>query len=146
MDVAPGGQEGEEQPQSQRERLLRFARRAEELYGPQADTKLIKPLPWKKLLADGYNPILFCRFIPTAEYVAAQLRSALPGKVEVLAITGLLPPTEREVRVEQMSQHPQRVLVATDCLSEGINLQAYFNAVVHYDLAESDSPRTAEAG
>jgi len=26
------------------------------------------------------------------------------------------------------------VLVATDCLSEGINLQLYFNAVIHYDL------------
>jgi hypothetical protein len=28
-----------------------------------------------------------------------------------------------------------RVLVATDCLSEGINLQHLFTAVVHYDLA-----------
>ena len=27
------------------------------------------------------------------------------------------------------------VLVCTDCLSEGINLQQYFDAVVHYDLA-----------
>jgi SNF2 family DNA or RNA helicase len=27
------------------------------------------------------------------------------------------------------------VLVATDCLSEGINLQDYFDAVVHYDLS-----------
>ncbi len=28
-----------------------------------------------------------------------------------------------------------RVLVATDCLSEGVNLQSDFQAVVHYDLA-----------
>ena len=28
-----------------------------------------------------------------------------------------------------------RVLVATDCLSEGINLQEYLDAVVHYDLS-----------
>ena len=28
-----------------------------------------------------------------------------------------------------------RVLVATDCLSEGINLQEHFDAVVHYDLS-----------
>ncbi len=136
MDIAPGGQEGEDQPQSRRERLLRFARRAESLYGPQADAKLKKAIVLvKKLLKDGYNPILFCRFIPTAEYVAAELRQALPNKVEVAAITGLLPPAERELRVEQMGQHPQRVLVATDCLSEGINLQAHFNAVVHYDLS-----------
>lgn len=138
MDVAPGGQEegDEEQPPSQRERLLRYARRAESLYGPKTDAKLQKALTLvKELLKDGYNPILFCRFIPTAEYVAAELREALPQKVEVAAVTGLLPPAERELRVEQMGQHPQRVLVATDCLSEGINLQAHFNAVVHYDLS-----------
>ncbi|WP_028649417.1 C-terminal helicase domain-containing protein [Nocardiopsis sp. CNT312] len=29
----------------------------------------------------------------------------------------------------------RRVLVATDCLSEGVNLQHYFDAVVRYDLA-----------
>ena len=29
----------------------------------------------------------------------------------------------------------QDVLVATDCLSEGVNLQEHFQAVVHYDLA-----------
>ena len=28
-----------------------------------------------------------------------------------------------------------RVLVATDCLSEGINLQDHFDAVMHYDLS-----------
>ena len=27
-----------------------------------------------------------------------------------------------------------RILVATDCLSEGVNLQEHFDAVVHYDL------------
>jgi superfamily II DNA or RNA helicase len=136
MDIAPGGQEGEEQPQGQRERLLRYARRAEELYGPNKDTKLKKAIELvKRLLRDDYNPILFCRFIPTAEYVAGQLREALPNRVEVAAITGLLPPPERELRVEQMGEHPQRVLVATDCLSEGINLQAHFNAVIHYDLS-----------
>src|SRR5690606_26501329 len=28
-----------------------------------------------------------------------------------------------------------RVLVATDCLSEGVNLQDHFDAVIHYDLS-----------
>lgn len=136
IDIAPGAQEGEEQPESQRARLLRFARSAEALYGPEKDLKLQKAIVLvKKLLQDGYNPILFCRFIPTAEYVAEQLRQALPGKVEMAAITGKLPPAEREWRIQQMGQKPQRVLVATDCLSEGINLQAYFDAVVHYDLS-----------
>jgi superfamily II DNA/RNA helicase len=34
-----------------------------------------------------------------------------------------------------MKHEGPRLLVATDCLSEGVNLQAGFNAVLHYDLA-----------
>ena len=34
-----------------------------------------------------------------------------------------------------MEEGEPRILVATDCLSEGINLQHLFTAVVHYDLA-----------
>lgn len=36
--------------------------------------------------------------------------------------------------MSELTQHPQRVLVATDCLSEGVNLQEHFSAVLHYDL------------
>jgi hypothetical protein len=59
----------------------------------------------------------------------------LPKDVEVASVTGLLPPAEREARVLQLAQSPKHVLVATDCLSEGINLQVHFDAVVHYDLS-----------
>lgn len=135
-DNAPGGQEGGEQEKNQRERLLRFARQAEALQGIETDTKLKSAvIIIKQLLKDGFNPILFCRFIPTAEYVATELRKALPNRVEVAAITGLLPPEERKARVKQLGENKPSVLVATDCLSEGINLQMWFDAVVHYDLS-----------
>jgi Helicase conserved C-terminal domain len=87
------------------------------------------------LVKDGYHPIIFCRFIPTAEYVAAELRKRLPQGVDVAAVTGLLPPAEREARVAELAQAPKHVLVCTDCLSEGINLQEHFDAVMHYDLS-----------
>ena len=50
-------------------------------------------------------------------------------------MTGLLPADERKTRVEALAEEDRRILVATDCLSEGINLQQGFDAVVHYDLA-----------
>jgi hypothetical protein len=51
-------------------------------------------------------------------------------------ITGELPAEEREARVAKLGEvEGHRVLVATDCLSEGINLQDYFDAVIHYDLS-----------
>ena len=36
--------------------------------------------------------------------------------------------------IDEIDANYPRVLVATDCLSEGINLQEKFNAVIHYDL------------
>jgi superfamily II DNA or RNA helicase len=136
MDLAPGSDPGEDKDESGplRSRLLAMARAAEALQG-RKDSKLQKVIPLvEALLRDGFQPILFCRFIPTAEYVASVLRDKLKG-VEVVAVTGLMPPVEREDRVAQLAQAEKRVLVCTDCLSEGINLQQYFSAVIHYDLS-----------
>jgi hypothetical protein len=85
VDVPPGGltaEDEEGQHQRERRRLQDMAREAESLYG-KPDAKLQKAV---KLIAglveDGFNPIVFCRFIPTAEYVADGLRKQLRG-VEV---------------------------------------------------------------
>ncbi len=118
-----------------RRRLRAFATEADALKG-EKDAKLaglIKIL--KGLLKDGFRPIVFCRFIPTAEYVGEQLRERLAKKVQVEVVTGTLPHEEREQRVLSMAGADERVLVCTDCLSEGINLQDAFNAVIHYDLS-----------
>ncbi|MDI6817044.1 MAG: helicase-related protein [Actinomycetota bacterium] len=141
IDLAPGSDIGEAGDDALigRRRLLEMAREAEALQG-EKDVKLQKAVKIvKRLLKDGYKPILFCRFIPTAEYVAEVLREQLGNRVEVAAVTGTLPPAERETRVMQLAEAKleakQHVLVATDCLSEGINLQEHFDAVVHYDLS-----------
>lgn len=99
------------------------------------DEKLQALVPHlRTLLHDGYSPVIFCRFIPTAEYLTEELRKALP-RCDIAAVTGILPPAEREARVLDLARSDKRILVCTDCLSEGINLQESFNAVVHYDLS-----------
>lgn len=136
IDVIPGSDTSDLEADAgrHRHRLLDMARAAEALQGG-ADNKLQRLIAIvKDLLRDGYNPIVFCRFIPTVEYVTEALREATRG-VEVAGVTGTLPPAEREERVTQLSQAAKRVLVCTDCLSEGINLQQGFDAVVHYDLS-----------
>lgn len=118
-----------------RDRLLKMARDADELQGNN-DPKLINAVKLvKKMVKDGVRPILFCRFIATAEYVAAQLRERLPKKTTVACVTGTIPAQERENRIAELEDEESCVLVCTDCLSEGINLQHVFNAVVHYDLS-----------
>ncbi len=136
LDAVPGADAeiADDEAARHRRRLLEMARAADALRGAK-DAKLAKATKLVKgLLDDGFSPIIFCRFIPTAEYVADSLRKALKG-VEVAAVTGLLPPAEREDRVGELAEHPRRVLVATDCLSEGINMQEHFDAVLHYDLS-----------
>ncbi|MFH9617129.1 helicase-related protein [Streptomyces pratensis] len=144
MDVAPGAAESEEAGA----RLLDLSRRAAELVGPAEDAKL-KALTrhLKSLIAEGYHPIVFCRYIPTADYLAAQLEGKLGKKTKIAAVTGTLSPQQRLERIELLAAEAaeeggeggdpavRRVLIATDCLSEGVNLQHHFDAVVHYDLA-----------
>ncbi|MGC9985316.1 MAG: helicase-related protein, partial [Polyangia bacterium] len=136
VDVAPGSQTEEDGPQSEtRRQLLSMADEADALCGAKDEKlKRIVALLKKLVLEDDYHPIVFCRFIPTAGYLAEHLRKHLKG-VTIEAVTGQLAPSEREQRVLQLAQSSKRLLVATDCLSEGVNLQDHFDAVVHYDLA-----------
>ena len=116
-------------------RLQGLIREAERLSGRAGDPKLavlIRHLD--ALLKEGYHPVVFCRYIATAYYVAEHLRQAFP-RAAIESITGEYTPEERRERVEAMEENEPRILVATDCLSEGINLQHLFTAVIHYDLA-----------
>lgn len=135
VDVVPGSRT-EDTGAALARRLDALARQADALAG-DADAKVVRLAPVVEgLVTDGFHPIVFCRFIETAEYVARELRARLPRRlaVEVDAVTGRIPPAAREARIEELAGHNRRVLVATDCLSEGINLQEPFSAVVHYDL------------
>ena len=107
---------------------------------PEKDAKLQHCIhAVKELLREGFHPILWCFYVATAEYVAQELKNALAQEfpdAKVLCITGRLGEEERQALVEEFMKEEgvRRVLVATECLSEGINLQKGFNAVLHYDL------------
>ncbi|HEV2780176.1 MAG TPA: helicase-related protein [Actinophytocola sp.] len=136
VDVVPGADDAPEGRNPERDRLLRFARDADKLAGaPDAKLDCLDETV-QTLLADGYDPVVFCRFIDTAEYVAEHLRAKLGRTASVAAVTGALTPPDREATISELTGTDGRhVLVATDCLSEGVNLQEHFQAVVHYDLA-----------
>jgi len=141
LDVAPGAETGGVEIDAG-QRLAELADRAAELEGTAGDTKLAAlTRHLKDLLKGGYHPIVFCRYIPTAEYIAEHLDGTLGKKTVVRAVTGTLSPQQRLQRIEELAEAAgddpaaRRVLIATDCLSEGVNLQHHFDAVVHYDLA-----------
>jgi superfamily II DNA or RNA helicase len=88
-----------------------------------------------QLVREGFNVIVFCRFIATAHYVGRYLKDNL-SSATIAVITGEMQSEERQEMVAKLGEiERNRVLVATDCLSEGVNLQDFFDAVVHYDLS-----------
>ena len=99
----------------------------------QAAIKLVD-----ELLADGHNPIVFCRFIPTAEYVAEHLASSCSSAKDRRGRCrdrhASPPPSAR-------SASPSSRRTTGGCWSRptasprAINLQEDFDAVVHYDLS-----------
>lgn len=118
--------------------------KVKELVALEGEDKKLKKVTShvEALLKDGFNPVVFCRYIATAKYVAEKLKDhpffskeILSNRLVIECITGELVPDERRTRIDGMDTAESRILVATDCLSEGINLQKNFNAVVHYDLA-----------
>lgn len=129
-DVEPGAATDEG-----RSRLHALLEEAEALAKPAKDPKLktlIKQVG--ELMDEGFRPVIFCRYIATAHYVAEHLAKKFK-QCQIDTVTGELSPKERQQHVEELGLQERPILVATDCLSEGINLQDYFTAVVHYDLS-----------
>lgn len=61
-------------------------------------------------------------------------KRALPTGTKVLAIHGGLTLAERRVLFAELERAERAVLVATDCISEGLNLQHACAEVIHYEL------------
>lgn len=128
------------------QKLQDLIEKARQLTGTKGDPKLAALVVHvRQLLKDGFRPVIFCRYIATARYVAQQLTAEFKDAT-VDAVTGEYPSEERRDRVEELGEAEQPILVATDCLSEGINLQHIFTAVVHYDLAWNPSRHEQREG
>ncbi len=121
--------------ESEKRKLQELTRLARNIFHSENDNKLKKCVKiTENLLSENYHPIIWCRYVATAEYVGEKLRAILPSDVQVVVITGRIGDEQRRIMIDEISTDRPRVLVATDCLSEGINLQEKFTAVIHYDL------------
>jgi len=115
--------------------LANLITQAEDLAGQAGDPKLkLLTEHIVELAKEGFSPVIFCRYIATAHYLGQHLAAKLKD-VTVGVVTGELTSDERKEKVERLGDAECKILVATDCLSEGVNLQDHFDAVVHYDLS-----------
>jgi hypothetical protein len=93
-DITVGADTGETDTGSRR-RLRELAPAASALRGVRSEAKLKRLVPLvKELLTEGYHMIVFCRFIPTADYLAEHLVAALAkiSGLRIDAVTGSLAP------------------------------------------------------
>ena len=112
--------------------------RLEAFTGSEDDQKLYAAsIVIEDWILSGFHPVVFCRYIETANYVGEHLAPMLATKIprlDLQVVTSEDPDDLRKQRIEGMAGDSPRILIATDCLSEGINLHEWFTAVFHYDL------------
>jgi superfamily II DNA or RNA helicase len=87
--------------------------------------------------------IVFTKYKDTLDYLVKQFetvarkptkRRQLPAGTEVFSIDGDLSLAERRAVLAAFERAERAVLVATDCISEGLNLQYACAEVVHWEL------------
>ena len=123
-----------------RRKFRDFIKILNEIKATDSDEKVRQALEIVRFsLSSGMNPIVFCQYIQTADYVGRYIGEHLANdrkykKVEMEVITSRLADEERKMKIDELVHTEAHVLVCTDCLSEGVNLQQGFEAVIHYDL------------
>lgn len=137
-DVLP--ESYEKSSNSEKTKFRSFITRLREIKENKQDNKiseLAKNVEFA--LNSNYNPIVFCQYIQTAEYCKDYITKCFSSDkrykdVAIEVVTSRLTDEDRKMKIDELSRSPRHVLVCTDCLSEGVNLQTGFNSIIHYDL------------
>ena len=103
---------------------------------PSADNKLQKLL--NKTLHEMLNrhkAIIFTRYRDTMEYLAEQIgKSPKFADVRVEVLHGSMNEVQRQEAFDRFERAAGAVMVATDAISEGVNLQYLASQIIHYEL------------
>ncbi len=122
--------------QAEIEELERLLALAEEIT-PSRDSKLKELLTttlWQRL-ATYPKCIIFTRYVDTLDYLARQIVHAPRyADTEVITIHGSMNDAQRREALRRLERSKLAVLVATDAISEGMNLQHYAAQIIHYEL------------
>lgn len=107
------------------------------LITPSKDSKLFELTKNQlvEMLRVKTKVIIFTKYRDTMRYVASQLQASQRfTNVEVFTLDGTLNEVQRNEVFAKFSASPKAVLIATDAISEGINLQHFSSQVIHYEL------------
>lgn len=116
-------------------RLVEAALAKARLVTPERDSKLkkLQEVVLPGLLRESSKVIVFTRYKDTLDYLVEQV-GRRPELGPVFALHGELSEGQRHEEFANFQRSARGVLVATDVLSEGLNLQHACCQVVHYEL------------
>ncbi len=114
---------------------------------PDKDAKLLKLKEMLlKLLNQKEQIVLFTYYADTLEYLADKLEGdARFAKYNIERISGRVSPSKREKAVEAFTEKEIDLLISTDVLSEGMNLQTA-QYLINYDLHWNPTRMIQRAG
>jgi hypothetical protein len=72
--------------------------------------------------------------VDTLEYLEQQIKDSQSAETEVFTLHGSLNEAQRKERFNEFEDSSRGVLIATDVISEGMNLQHAANQIIHYEL------------
>jgi len=101
------------------------------------DSKLETLFTFADGLIHNHRLIIFTEYKDTLDYLHEKLTTRY-GEDKILVLYGGMNLSEREKIKEAFqappSEHPVRILVATDAAAEGINLQNHCHHLLHYEI------------
>nr|MDO8118491.1 helicase-related protein [Candidatus Sigynarchaeota archaeon] len=88
---------------------------------------------------DSKKIIIFTRYIDTLEYLEENLNEKVETTLKfkdlkIFAVHGKMPSPKRQDVYDEFLRAKQGILITTDCMSEGIDLQYSANQVINYEL------------
>lgn len=111
---------------------------------PAKDSKLRKLTGPSGILSQAiagyFGPakiIIFTRYKDTLDYLEKEIPKRLPeskSDIKIITVYGDLNEAQRKEKLADFQRLDKGILIATDCISEGINLQHMANQMIHYEL------------
>jgi len=111
---------------------------------PAKDSKLRKLTGPSGILSQAiagyFGPakiIIFTRYKDTLDYLEKEIPRRLPeskSDIKIITVYGDLNEAQRKEKLADFQRLDKGILIATDCISEGINLQHMANQMIHYEL------------
>lgn len=79
--------------------------------------------------------IIFTRYKDTLDYLEGNIKISSRYKdIPIITIDGSLNESQRKEKFRNFEMSKTAIMIATDCISEGINLQTACNQLIHYEL------------